>query len=341
MKASNSKNFSRWVGKFILAGIISFCLVSVFSFFFYNPPIHVPCDDGATDYKREESVFWSRAAEGFCLGRTDSNGYNNFSVPENIDIIYLGSSQSEGLYVNTDQTYPHLLNGLFESSGIKLTGYNLAMSAHSFKRNIINLPAVLEKYRPRYVVFETQDLAFSQEQIDEAFSGEHEALKSYTKRDPLYWIQKNPYVKLVYLQLKNFLAKSDEEEDIASAMPSAFRPEDNHVNVLIEYLSDLAEEYDFTPIVFYLPEVSVDPDCENICKENTFFEHFADLCEQYDIRLVDMAEAFNRSYRESYTVPTGFPNTATGYGHINKYGHRIIAESLYPVLKECEEEANR
>lgn len=340
MKKNQAGRVWKGIGKCVIAGILAFCLVSVFSFFYYNPPVHVPCDDGATDYKREENVFWSRGAEGFCGGRIDGGGYNNSAVPETVDVLYMGSSHSEGLYVNTDETYCYLLNELFENTGVPLTGYNLGMSSHAFARNVRNLPYAAEKYHPRYIVMETQSDKFTREEAEETYEGEAGKLKTYTKNDPLYWVQKNPYVKLLYLQVKNYLSHG-EGEDMPVSAPEASESQENRADILLEYISAMAKEYDFIPIIYFQPKISLAPDGQSICADSRYVEQFAEFCEQYGIRFIDMTEAFERNYQENYIVPTGFSNTAVGYGHINRYGHRIIAEELYPVLKDCAKGENK
>ena len=332
-----SRTVMRSITKVFIAGLLSFCFVSAFSAIYYNPPIHIPCDDGLTDYKREENVSWFRAIEGFCFGRIDSNGYCNTVVPDHVDILCMGSSQTEGLYVNTDQTYCAVLNKLLESAEIDLNGYNIGMSAHEFTRNLRNLPIALEKYHPSYVVLETSSLSLSRESAEMIFSDNVEKLKSYSKSDLLYWIQKIPYVKLIYLQLKNYKNGSVNEiaDEVSEPVPVS-ADQNNCFDIALSYLNELAEEYDFTPIILYLPPISLSPSGQNICKQNINSASFSDMCRQYSVLFIDMTDAFNQNYRDRYIVPTGFPNTAIGYGHLNKHGHRIIAEELYTTLFEDE-----
>ena len=47
-----------------------------------------------------------------------------------------------------------------------------------------------------------------------------------------------------------------------------------------------------------------------------------------------VGDDFLREYSETHTVPYGFFNTAPGKGHLNRTGHRILAEALYRKLKE-------
>ena len=41
-------------------------------------------------------------------------------------------------------------------------------------------------------------------------------------------------------------------------------------------------------------------------------------------------------YKESYQFSYGFSNSAPGEGHMNKTGHRIVAETVYEFINEME-----
>ena len=47
-----------------------------------------------------------------------------------------------------------------------------------------------------------------------------------------------------------------------------------------------------------------------------------------------MTDIFINEYNESSTLPHGFINTSVGTGHLNKDGHRMIAEALARAIKE-------
>ena len=48
-----------------------------------------------------------------------------------------------------------------------------------------------------------------------------------------------------------------------------------------------------------------------------------------------MRPAFVEYYEHNKEVPYGFSNTKPGNGHLNKLGHRLIAEALIPYIKEA------
>jgi lysophospholipase L1-like esterase len=61
---------------------------------------------------------------------------------------------------------------------------------------------------------------------------------------------------------------------------------------------------------------------------------FEKACEDNDIIFVDMTDDFKQLYEEKNILPYGFINTKVGRGHLNKYGHMVIAKKLAQVIKE-------
>ena len=39
-------------------------------------------------------------------------------------------------------------------------------------------------------------------------------------------------------------------------------------------------------------------------------------------------------YNQNYILPHGFINSSIGNGHLNKYGHKMLAEELYKIIEE-------
>ena len=137
---TTGKTIFCFIGKVIGAGITAFAILALFCVFYYNPPVHEPCGNGVTSYVRQADTFWARGTEGFAMGTTDDSGYNN-SYPADgrkTAILMMGSSQTEGLYVNEDDCVSYLLNEKYAEDGSNRYVYNVGMSAHTIYRNISN-----------------------------------------------------------------------------------------------------------------------------------------------------------------------------------------------------------
>ena len=65
---------------------------------------------------------------------------------------------------------------------------------------------------------------------------------------------------------------------------------------------------------------------------------FSQYAEKHDIGFVDMTNDFKTMYDEEHHVPHGFATGETGVGHLNRYGHAAISESLYQYIRSMEVE---
>ena len=127
--------------------------LTLFSYLYYNPPIHSVCLDGATDYIWEKNMIYNRATEGIGYGKTNNEGYMNlydYQSGMNIDVLVMGSSHLEAQFIPLEKNAVSLLN----SKSQRTKAYNISISGHSFKVCVNNLEAALSKYKPEYVVIE-------------------------------------------------------------------------------------------------------------------------------------------------------------------------------------------
>ncbi|MGN0352023.1 MAG: hypothetical protein ACI4ES_10255 [Roseburia sp.] len=332
-----SKVIHNWFVKCFFAGIVALGILSLFSVFYYNPPIHVNCESGATDYTREANVFWARGTEGFAKGTTDENGYNNaYEEEDEIDILLMGSSQTEGLYVDEKENVGYLLNEMFAESGDEEYVYNIGMSSHTFLRNVSNLEYALETYHPNaYVALEADFVNFTIEEIDAALQDQMAPLETY-QDGFLYEIQRIPYMKLLYQQYKDYQGGGIVVEDVVAVEQT----QDSGYNVekvmeLLAYIKSEADAYGVTAIIYYDPYLILEEDGSIATSANPEkVSCFSQLCEENGILFIDMTEAFVKEYEENHRIVSGFSNTAECYGHLNRYGHKLIAEAIYQEIKK-------
>lgn len=64
---------------------------------------------------------------------------------------------------------------------------------------------------------------------------------------------------------------------------------------------------------------------------------FKTSCRKNGILFVDLKEDFASLYEKQYKLPYGFINSEVENGHLNQYGHRVIAERLRDVILAQEE----
>ena len=181
-----------WISKALISGIIACLLLTLFSIFYYNVPVHSISLDGATDYSWETNKFYSRGTEGFAWGKTNNEGYiNSFDYEKNmeIDVLIMGSSHMEGYNVAVENTTASQLDLLLENE----TVYNIGISGHTFLTCANNFENALQKYTPnKYVVIETNTLSFNENELTNAIEGTTEELSSHST-GIIGALQKNPY----------------------------------------------------------------------------------------------------------------------------------------------------
>lgn len=329
-----------WCLKAMAAGVTAFVILSLFCVLYYNPPVHTAAADGATGYTRVPDTFWARGTEGFAMGHTDEKGYNNSYPAEGreVAILMMGSSQTEGLYVDDDACASYRLNEYFAEDGSDRYVYNIGMSAHTIYRNVSNLETALEIYGPtEYVALETGVLSYDSVELQQALNHTMPELSVGTGSSLLDAVQTNPYLKLLYQQYSNY-RNQEAEETPAGEGYDALTPETVLMDEqLLGYVAQTAREYGCRAIIYYIPEMQLDEQGELLftATEGTR-EQFAVLCETQGVIFVDMTEPIQELYGQEHVLPSGFANTGIGYGHLNETGHRLLADAIYDAIKEQE-----
>ena len=76
----------------------------------------------------------------------------------------------------------------------------------------------------------------------------------------------------------------------------------------------------------------------NCNTDEEYLAIFEQVCSEQGILFVDMTEELLKGYEEDHVLPHGFINTYVGSGHINAYGHRMVADKLLEVIQENDKE---
>ena len=327
------------IGKIVLSGGLAFLVLTCFCYLYYNIPVHYATTDGVTDYKWESNVFYSRGTEGIAWGKTNNEGYTNmfdFSTGVQTDILIMGSSHMEAYQVAMNESTASRLNALFSDYFV----YNIGVSGHNFLTCVCNLEAAINKYHPsKYVVIETGSISFSDEALEKAIEGTVAEIPSHTE-GIVGLLQKNQYLRLLYAQMEGYKKKQAtsgneiENEVITTANPK----EGNKILLgqLLEKISFIAEKGDTKLIIVYHPSIKVGTDTSlQLLGDRNAVSQFEGLCSKYGIYFLDMSDRFLQEYKDTYSLPYGFVNTSVGSGHLNKYGHAMIADELYKLISEA------
>lgn len=339
----NKKKLLIWIIKFLGASCVVFLIMTCFSFFYYNPGVHITSENGASDYVWESGKFYSRGNEGFAYGTIDNNGYNNsYPSEDKIDILLMGSSHMEAFNVMQDENTCYRLNKLFADTKNPKYVYNIGISGHNFLRTAKNIRAAAETFKPeQYIIMETDSVKFKLNDIESVLNGQMKSLESYDD-GLMYYLQKNPFVKLLYVQYENTM-KSNKKNNQTAVVTDTVTDDtgmqlyEEHLGRLMNDIQTSAADAGCRLIIFYHPPLNIEKDGSLTPEtDDEYLTVFKNACEENNIIFVDMTQTFLKNYEEDSILPYGFGNTKAGSGHLNKNGHKLIADELFSVIENLE-----
>lgn len=333
--SSRIRQIFQWFIKLLVAGVLSISILSVISFFYSFTGIHITNPTGATDYVWQKNQLMVNMKEGFSYVKMDANGFNNADIPDDIDILLMGSSHMEAYQVHQNENCASLLNEYLPG----FITYNIGISGHTIYRIVDNIDSALKNHCPsKYVLIETNTVELDIEKMNEVLNGEASAIESHDS-GLLFYLQKIPAFKPLYNQFDNWLnVKTDNDDDNEFTEDTTVSEE--YIETLKNFLKTIkksADTYGVTPIVFYAPNESVDSDGTlRFSTNQKYYDVYKNTCESLGIVFVDMSTSFKSLYKNERVLAHGFSNTAVGTGHLNKYGHKAVAVALAEMINKKE-----
>lgn len=322
----------KYLGKFILAIIIAIFLLSVFTIFYRHTSLHVENITGATDYKAESNFISRNLQEGFAYVKMDSDGFNNakkISTP--VNILIMGSSHMEAIQVDQNLNTASILNNLIKNKKI----YNIGVSGHTIYNCINNLKCAKEYYNPKdYIIIETDRIELS---IDDMEKVIHNKFSDFELDGGVkYFLKKYvPFTKLFYIQMQQW-RQSNEVPYIVRNTKYNYSNE-KYLTTIDQFMSmakDCLEFSNTNLIIVYHPETKITRNGKYYDSTNKqALETFEKSCKNNDIIFVNMSKEFEILYKKDNILAHGFSNTAVGKGHLNRYGHQLIAEKLSKIIE--------
>lgn len=342
-------SFFKGIIRAVMAGIVSIVIISFLLCFYSITPVHIDNPKGNTDYIWPANSIWVKVTEGIAFGRYDADGFNNRTVIENPDIIFLGSSHIEATEVMQDENAPFLLSEKLEG---KYSVYNMGISGHHFYRVCQYLPANLELYdeAPKAVIVETDTLNVTKDLVDQIINKSIEHMPS-PNNGVVGLLQRIPFFRTAYHQVEEGLLEkfmppkgdsannpdnsgietnSNEEESQAKVDGAAYEE-------LFVYFKELEDQYSTQLIILYQPYEKLNIDGSISYERDKNADVFKSYSEEYGITLVDMTKRFEDMYYKEHHVAHGFCTGELATGHLNRYGHAAMADELYDAILKLEE----
>lgn len=332
--------------KTVLAGLVALVILSALMLGYYFMPLRENNPKQNTDYVWMPNTPWASLTEGVSYGVTDASGFINSEATDNPEILFLGSSHLQAMNVMPEENMCSLLNERFNG---EYRAYNMGISGHTIYKVVQYLDASLKIYPkvPKYIIIETSTVALSESAVKQALSGEVKKTE-VVDSGIVAQMQKIPYFRQMYHQLDNGMMKmllpdNKKNEDNATAdtvQKTNEKPviDEKPYEEMLVYLQKMEKEYDTRIIVMFHPFETINTDGTVGFSEADYAKVFSQYAEKYNIGFVDMTNDFERIYNEEHHVPHGFATGELGVGHLNKYGHAAIAESLYQYIRSMEVE---
>lgn len=316
----------KFVLNVLVSLIIAFITLNLFSLLYYNIPNRIEDSSESVDYKWQPNSFYSRGTEGFSWGKINNDGFNNLvdyidGMP--IDVLLMGSSHIEGFNVAQDENVAAILN-----KSTNYVTYNIGISEHTLLNCINNLESAIDKYNPsKYVIIETMNVSFYEDELQSCIDGANK-LSAYNS-SYLRFLENFKYLRLLFTQYNN---TKGHNSGLKNGEPV------NNEEMLKEVLSkakNICDKHNLKLLIVYHPTLSFDNDGTVYANYNRDdYKIFETLCSESNIDFINMESTFIEEFKKNNVLPHGFNNTAIGTGHLNKYGHKMLAEEIEKYMEE-------
>lgn len=322
-----------WLGKVCIAGIAALGALSIYSFLFSYVGAHSVNPTGATDYVYQPYQLLSDTNEGFMWIHLDENGFNNEdgAGQKEVENLVIGSSHMFSNQVAKDQNTVSLLNTLLP----EMYTYNMGMTGHRFHTCVSNLRAAVNTYHPTsYVILETETIEPTVDDMQSVLTATYPEIPIYDGWLLNLLTRYVPATRNIYNMVDNWRLP---EADMSVTTVKEDYLSEEYRAILDAYLRNAAQIVTgggTQLIIFYLPVVTIGSDGQLLFDTDlNAMNTFLDSCERNGIIFLDMTEDFQALYDQEHKLPYGFINSRVGHGHLNKYGHKVIAERLAEIIR--------
>lgn len=288
-----------------------------------------------TDYKYEPMENYTYAIEGYGHGRINNDGYVNlddYDSNKEINILMIGSSQFEAFQVDIKDSVTAKLNEMLQNKFV----YNIGISSNLFPKSISNIAPAINKYKPTdYIILETSNVVYSKQEMIEVLENDdiktnlqNTGLLQSIKKIVKGFYKNSPFLRLFRNQVTELISREN------SSKKTVIESFDETLTEKILNKIKVRVDKKVKVIIVYHPSTKINDDGSlELLEEQENVNKFKELCEENNIILLDMSERFKKEYNDNHVLPYGFSNTTIGKGHLNKYGHKMISEELYKIIK--------
>ena len=341
----SKKQTVKYILKAFGACLLVFFLANTLMFVYNRQPGWIERSHGATTSIWSPGTYIVQGQEGYGIHKVDPNGYlNEGTLADDNYVLVVGSSQTEGKEVKAGERYCDILNSALQKEEGKeksdLLVYNVSMDANYLPKMISGFTALISEFpNSSCIVLEIGTTDYTgdelqrmliQREYNEAETGE-KIRQVLSEKEQLKLLIKEAFPLLNHVKSQYKALEAVNSHSDLTKEETGCKNMELYAKQLKEVFEMLDNLYDGQIIFLYHPTMEITNEGLTAVYEQTT-EQFKQLCDGSGFLFVDMTQTFLKAYETDYIVPYGFGNTTLGTGHLNKYGHKMIAESLYQVM---------
>lgn len=336
------KTFLIHIIQWICALVLGMGIVSAVGFFYYRPVGWLERDKNATSAVWEPNTILINFLEGGGITRVDSRGYTNPWGKELDDelILCIGASYVQSKEVMESQKYTALLNDMLASDD-KLKVYNMSRDAYMYPEIVAGFSAAIQEFpQTKVAVIDISNTDYSLTALEKSlvqreYSEKQTGDKLYEKLSSIEKIKIKikdylPITSILKYQISQMQGEDAEATQVAEEAEEV--SEEKYAEELDATMKQMREAFSGQIIILYHPSVFLNEDGSMSLDQPKYRGVFEEICQQNGIVFADVGEDFLQAYEERQEVPYGFNNVTMGEGHLNRYGHQIIADRLYDLI---------
>ena len=247
----------------------------------------------------------------------------------------------EALNVPEDKNCVYLLNEMFDKDGVEDNNFkclNLGISGNFFETTASNYEYIADKFKgSKYVVIEVFNAKYSSDVLDQIIENKFHA--PMERKGFIYEsLQRVPFFRLMYKKINETASvKAGNVGNAPIENQSDMGSYTEKMNIILDEISTLSAENNITPIILMHERFWEDKDGNIVMEtDEDYKKAFKDCCDENGIKVIDVSSNMVSKYKETSQLPYGFSNSAPGEGHLNKTGHRIVAETVYEYINGME-----
>lgn len=282
-----------------------------------------------------------QAREGYFFSKVDGLGFNNDTISmkktDKLRILSLGDSYTEAYQVQRSNNYSSILQRILNKDGDKYEVFNLGVQKKSVPDYIGLSKNYVDIFSPDLVIIKIDNDDFT----NDALRNDHEyfldfsdgkyeikegipidntlSRKIYNK---LGWLQ--PILFLVNVQLESIMSEGKNESDKQSDII-----EKQYNNMIAWQMKKLKESFSKVPVVLiYIADTSIIEGDSILEKNEEIKKIIKENATANSMPIINTTYAFSQFFEQNKQFPKGFSSDKPGQGHLNNYGHEIVAKLL-------------